>query len=184
MAETNKMNECLLIIDPQKDFTSPDGYYALKHKNISEIIKAKNNINDLLTRVSKNISAIIVYSDYYKDQFGENISMCIPDTEGHKIDIDKKDGCMYFSKSEHSAFSSFELRKYLNENGISKIYIAGFLAEYCVKQTAIDALKNNFHVTLLRDCIGTGDDVQKELNILFEEMENLGGVVSDYKNCF
>jgi nicotinamidase/pyrazinamidase len=107
--------------------------------------------------------------------------MCIPNTVGHELDIKKNDNCVYFSKTELSAFSSLEFKDYLQNNKITKLYISGFLAEYCVRMTAIDAIKNNFEVVFLKDCIGTGDDVQYQLSNLFDEVINLGGVISDFK---
>ncbi len=177
------MNECLLIIDPQKDFTSSVGFYAEKHE-ISRITVAKNNINDLLQLIQDTIHIIIVYSDYRINQFGENFSICIPDTEGHEIDIGINDSYLSFAKNEYSAFSSRQLVEFLKRNCIEKIYIAGFLAEYCIRATAIDAIRNDFEVILLRDCIGTGDDHQDQIEILFREIADSGGHVSDSRECF
>ncbi len=177
------MNDCLLIIDPQKDFTALNGFYASQH-DISQIIVAKKCINELLRVIEDGISVIIVYSDYHRNQFGENMSMCIPGTEGHEMDIDKNDNHAHFSKNEHSAFSSSELRKYLENNKVKKIYMAGFLAEYCVKATAVEALQSGYDVTILRDCIGTGDDRQNQARLAYQEIICSGGNIADFRSCF
>ena len=177
------MNDCLLIVDPQKDFTALNGFYASQH-NISQIIAAKKCINELLRVIEDDIHVIIVYSDYQRNQFGENTSMCIPGTDGHEIDIDRNDGYRYFTKKEHSTFTSSDFRRHLKNNDIKRIYIAGFLTEYCVRATAIDAIRNHFEVTLLCDCIGTGDDRQEQAEMACREVIYSGGHVADYRSCF
>jgi nicotinamidase/pyrazinamidase len=168
-------NECLIIIDPQKDFINQDGVYAKKHPGINQILQAKQNINQLLSTSIKNI--IVVYSNYRPSQFAENVSMCLPNTFGHQLDIELNDNSLLFAKTEHSCFSSFEFVEYLKENKIDKIIITGFLAEYCVKNTAIDALKKGFSVSLLKGCIGTGDDVQERLTEIYEQLSMLGAEI-------
>ena len=102
------------------------------------------------------------------NQFEKNLSICIPNSEGHQIDLELKDSYSLFSKTEHDAFSSEKLKKFLQEKNISSIFIGGFLAEYCVKQSAILAIHFGLEVLLIEDCIGTGDDVQDRKNNLFE----------------
>jgi nicotinamidase-related amidase len=177
-------NECIVIIDPQKDFTSIHGSYAQRHVGIGQILDAKANINKLLTQLDKN-RFVIVNSDYSINQFGDGLSICIPDTEGHKIDINVDDTFTFISKGEHSCFSSIKFVNYLHDNNISKLVLCGFLAEYCVMSTAIVALKNNYNVSLLDDCIGTGDDVQDRKEKSLHELKKLGAAIikrEDYLN--
>lgn len=171
-------NSVILIIDPQKDFTSKKGAYAKKHSGILQIQKAKKNIQKLIDFTL--LPVIIIYSNYRENQFENNLSICIPNTEGHQIDLKLKNSCYLFSKTEHDAFSSEELKKNLIEKNINSIFIGGFLAEYCVKQSAISAINFGLDVSLIEDCIGTGDDVQIRKEKLFEEMKSLGvGFVSE-----
>ncbi|WP_276503942.1 cysteine hydrolase family protein [Terrimonas pollutisoli] len=177
-------NECIVIIDPQKDFTSIHGSYARRHEGISQILDAKANINKLLTQIDKN-RFVIVSSNYSINQFAGGLSICIPGTEGHEIDINANTSFTYVSKKEHSCFSSFEFLHYLNTNHIHKLVLCGFLAEYCVMGTATDALRNGYTVSLLEDCIGTGDDVQERKNKSLSELKKLGAAVvshEDYLN--
>ncbi len=163
-------NKAILIIDPQKDFTSETGAYAKRHSGILQILKAKKNIQNLIDTTSTPV--IIIYSNYIENQFENNLSICIPNTEGHQIDLELKKNFYLFSKTEHDAFSSEEFKKFLIEKKISSVFIGGFLAEYCVKQTAISAINFGLKVSLIEDCIGTGDDVQFRKENLFEEMKN------------
>ena len=176
--------ELLVIIDPQHDFINPAGHYAKKHAGINQILSAKENILRLL-KVHDMANVVVVYSDYKKNQFEEGLSICIPGTEGHKIDLELEDEIPLISKNKHSCFSSNDFKKYLETNQVNHIKIAGFLAEYCVKQTAIDALTHGYKISLLKDCIGTGDDVQyRREEIFFELVGNGAALIKDAFNKY
>ena len=105
------------------------------------------------------------------------MSICIPGTVGHKIDVDVDSSFTLISKNDHSCFSSGDFKTYLQSNFIYKIILCGFLAEYCVKQTAIDGLKNGYRISLLKECIGTGDDVQSKREQMFIELADKGAEI-------
>ncbi len=163
-------NECILIIDPQKDFTHVDGAYAQRHASIYQIQNAKSKINQLLQTVDPQ-KVIIVFSNYAPNQFAPALSMCIPNTWGHELDINMHDAHSLFTKTEHSAFTSLALIAHLHKQGFNKIFLCGFLAEYCVQATALDALANGFSVSLLADCIGTADDKQEIKTEMLKELK-------------
>jgi isochorismate hydrolase len=117
---------CIVIIDPQKDFTSRQGAYAQRHAGINQVEQSLDNIRSLLAK-QKDHSVIIIYSDYSKGQFGEQLSMCIPGTEGHLIDIQPDQPFVSFSKSQHSAFSSSAFSSYVEQSGFERLLLCGFL---------------------------------------------------------
>lgn len=174
-------NECIVIIDPQKDFTSIHGNYAQRHTGIYQILEAKANINKLLAQIDKN-QVVIVNSNYSVNQFGEGLSICVPGTKGHEIDINAGGDFKFISKEKHSCFSAIEFTDYLRSNNTRKLALCGFLAEYCVMNTAIDALKEGYTISLLDDCIGTGDDVQERKDKTLNELKKLGAVVINYQD--
>ena len=169
-------NQLLVIIDPQKDFISKEGVYAKKHSGIEQILNARRNINKLLGS-HNNGKLAIVFSDYEADQFEKGLSICIPGTIGHQIDIEAGDSITLISKPNHSCFSSEAFNIYLKNNSIERIIVCGFLAEYCVKQTALDGLRKGYHITLLKDCIGTGDDVQYKKEQMLIELAEKGAEI-------
>ncbi|MET0466015.1 MAG: isochorismatase family protein, partial [Chitinophagaceae bacterium] len=132
-------SHCIIIIDPQLDFTSEDGAYAQRHTGITAISKAKDAIQQLLYRKSDH-SFVVVYADYVSNQFGDGLNMCIPGTPGHAVSISVPPGTRRISKTQHSAFSNPSFITHLHQSGIYHLYLCGFLAEYCVKKTAMDAL--------------------------------------------
>jgi nicotinamidase/pyrazinamidase len=170
-------DELIVIIDPQKDFTDIDGAYAKNHP-INQIQKVKARINTLTKQLDKN-KFVIIYSNYQKDQFGPGISMCLEGTKGHEIDIEFDDTAKLISKTQHSSFSSEEFKLFLKDNQIKRLLLCGFLAEYCIKQTAIDALATGYETILLKELIATGDDVQHRKQEMLSELESNGATISN-----
>lgn len=175
-------NQIIVIIDPQYDFINPQGFYAKKHSGIDQILRAREKINALLKVLPKE-KTIIVFSNYRQEQFQRGLSICIPGTLGHKIDLDYDGAVPAISKEYHSCFSSDDFRSYLESNNIKSILLCGFLAEYCVKQTAIDGIKSGYQISILKDLVGTGDDVQhKKEQMLIELAEKGVEIISDNFN--
>ncbi len=168
-----------IIIDPQNDFTSPEGNYAKRHSGIDQILAAKEKINGLLDLWGKE-HFVVIKSDYRPHQFEHGLAMCIPGTFGHNLDKDLNfaDDRRLIVKTDHSAFSSQHFKEYIESKGIDTLILCGFLAEYCVKQTALDAIEWGYKVYLLDDCIGTGDDVQHRKQQMMQELKQKGAEVT------
>lgn len=164
----------LVLIDPQNDFTHVRGFYGQRH-GLQHLSEAKGKINELLHSANK-ADVIVICSDYQPNQFGEGLQLCIPNTFGHQTDTDLEleDIMNFFTKSEHSCFTSDPFRNYLNASKTDTLFICGFLAEYCIKQSAIDALEAGFQVYLVEDAIATGDDVQGRKEKAFQELTTGG----------
>jgi nicotinamidase-related amidase len=169
-------NELVVLIDPQIDFIGEEGNYAKRHSGINQILDAKRKINTLIKSLDKR-KIVIVSSDYEENQFEKELAICIPGTNGHKIDLDINNTHTIISKSQHSCFSSNEFISFLKNNHINKLILCGFLAEYCVKQTAIDALNQGYIVLLMEDCIGTGDDIQIRREQMLVELIEKGAEI-------
>lgn len=179
------VNELLVIIDPQNDFTHLDGNYASRHKRITQIAAAKANIKSLLPSFDRS-KTVIIRSDYKPDQFSQGLSICIPDTFGHEVDRDLQadDLLNVVTKTEHSCFSSEEFKQLLQKDKIDTLMICGFLAEYCIKLTAMDALQSGYKVWLIEDCIATGDDVQHRKKQAFDELIKNGALIIQSKELY
>ncbi|CAA9196695.1 hypothetical protein FLA105534_01274 [Flavobacterium bizetiae] len=105
--------------------------------------------------------------------------MCIESTKGHEIDLDFDTSFQLISKTQHSSFSSQEFKNFLKDNQIQKLLLCGFLAEYCIKKTAIDALESGYEVVLLTELIATGDDVQYRKEEMLADLENKGATINN-----
>jgi nicotinamidase/pyrazinamidase len=167
--------ELIIIIDPQKDFTADDGNYATRH-GITAIKAVKAHI-ELFLKAAGDKHGIVVCSDYRPGQFGDGLSICIPGTSGHEIDIVVPESVTLITKTEHSCFSSKAFKFYLRQQPVKRLVLCGFLAEYCVQQTALDALAHGYEVHLPEDYIGTGDDVQERKENMLTILKAKGAIV-------
>lgn len=73
---------------------------------------------------------------------------------------------MAVDEDSYSAFDAVDSRglllgEVLRQAGIHRIYIGGLATDYCVKQTALDGLKQGFQVVLLQDGVA-GVNLQPE----------------------
>ncbi|RQO65890.1 hypothetical protein DBR43_26950 [Pedobacter sp. KBW06] len=173
--------QLLVIIDPQKDFINPDGAYAKRHSGIRQILECKRKINELLAETPAE-RLLVIYSDYLPNQFGAGLSMAIPGTSGHQIDIAIQVSHRLIAKTAHSSFSSEEFSSHLEKNNIKELILCGFLAEYCVKQTAIDGLSRGYKVSVLSELTGTGDDVQERKAQALKELQQYPLFSSDHQD--
>lgn len=176
------MKYLLVIIDPQNDFTHEDGHYVTRH-GICQIAAAKSRIN-LLTD-SKQYDKIIVRADYQPGQFIPGVSLALPGTFGYEIDagIVVPVNMAIFNKCAHSCFSSGDFQNLLAKSACDTLLLCGFLAEYCIRQTGLDATTAGYHVILVKDAIGTGDDVQYRREAVLEELAQKGCTLLDAADC-
>jgi nicotinamidase/pyrazinamidase len=172
----------ILIIDPLNDFTHVQGFYGQRH-GINQITDAKNKINQMLTSINHE-DIIVIRSDYRPHQFGDDLHMSLPGTFGHQVDSDLmlSDRMVFITKTDHSSFSSDTLKDYLKTSKTDTLFICGFLAEYCVKHSAHDALDAGFKVFLVEDAIATGDDVQDRKDKTLQELAMRGAKIINSKS--
>ncbi len=172
----------IIIIDPQKDFTDPCGIYAKSHSSIYNILLAKEKIQNLIN-LKNHIDKVIVFSTYIHNQFKENYQICLPNTFGHEIDLDNINNILKFNKNSRSAFSSSDLKEYLENKKIKEIYLAGFLTEYCIYDSALQILEEDkYSVYLLEDCIATADDASEKGIKAIEILVKKGAKLSSSKS--
>jgi nicotinamidase/pyrazinamidase len=170
-------DRCIIIIDPQKDFTSTEGAYAKRHPQLTAITQAVQRIQALIN-APYPADLIVVYSNYTANQFGDNLDMCIPGTDGHEPGICIPADAFILSKSQHSAFTDPVFSSFIQEQQYKHLYLAGLLAEYCVRKTALDGLQQGYAITLLQDCIATGDDSLWKLKEVFDELTQAGASIT------
>ena len=60
----------------------------------------------------------------------------------------------------YSGFQGTDLEEQLKHLGVTEIFVGGLATDYCVKQTALDALEAGFDVYVMTDCI-KGVNVKK-----------------------
>ena len=72
----------------------------------------------------------------------------------------------------YSGFDETSLQRQLQDKGITRVGVAGIATEYCVRATALDALKAKFDTTVLEDLIRAVQD--KEVAHVLAELRQVG----------
>lgn len=185
--------KALIVVDLQNDFC-PGGKLPVLDGD-----KIIPKINDLLNK----FPLIIFTKDWHPHNhlaFAENHSVkpfstnedgdilwpshCVQDTPGADLhsDIDFKriDGDFYIFKKgdkvdEHpySGFGAKELDKFLKERGVDELIICGLALDYCVKDTALDAIKLGYTTTLMLDCTKSIANPNKTITELYNAGVNI-----------
>ena len=177
MVET-QLNQALLIVDIQNDFTGQQARMPVEKSQASEII---SNINSLVGYAQQGEWVVIYIGNEYSSLDPLNIFRnfaAIRGSEGAKLDpklavINQN----YFSKKTENAFSNPELLTFLKQNKINEILVTGVYAEACILQTIKGGLRNGFRVKAVANGIGTKSQ-RKRQNCL-DKYKKLGAEVVD-----
>ncbi len=171
--------EALIVVDMQRDFM-PGG--ALPVPEGDKIIP---KVNEYIRKFKEKGALIVATRDWhppnhisFKEQGGPWPRHCVQGTEGAEFVVELPEDAVIISKAtepDKEAYSGFEgtnLAEILREKGVKRVYVCGVATEYCVKATALDAVKHGFEVYLLSDAVKeiNPEDERKAL----EELEKAG----------
>lgn len=115
---------------------------------------------------------------------------CVADTPGAELDpalglpaeakiVDKAQSV---DTDAYSAFEGTGLHAWLSEKGVRRLFIGGLATEYCVLNTANDALRHGYEVVLLEDAIRAIDPAAGEKAIV--ELRRNGASISQSDELF
>ncbi|BAD85839.1 probable nicotinamidase [Thermococcus kodakarensis KOD1] len=171
--------EALIVVDMQRDFM-PGG--ALPVPEGDTIIP---KCNEYIKKFKEKGALIVATRDWhppnhisFKERGGPWPPHCVQNTPGAEFVVDLPEDAIIISKAtepDKEAYSGFEgtnLAEILRENGVEKVYICGVATEYCVKATALDAVRHGFETYLLSDAV-KGINPEDEKKAL-EEMKRAG----------
>jgi nicotinamidase/pyrazinamidase len=152
--------EALIVVDMQRDFM-PGG--ALPVPEGDRIIP---RCNEYIRKFMERGALIVATRDWhppnhisFKDRGGPWPPHCVQGTEGAEFVVELPADAIFISKAtepDKEAYSGFEgtdLAEILRKNGVKRVYVCGVATEYCVRATALDALKNGFETYLLADAV-------------------------------
>jgi nicotinamidase/pyrazinamidase len=162
-----KLKKALLVVDIQNDFC-PSG--ALGISGGDKIIPV---VNKYIKIFSKSKLPIFFSRDWHLiktihfKKFGGLWPVhCVQNTKGAAFHPELKipKGAIIISKGmnpQEDSYSAFQAQDACGQSlgnllkifGAEEIYIAGLATDYCVKYSAIDALKSGFKVKILKDAI-------------------------------
>ena len=150
----------LLVIDVQNDF-------------LNEVTRPIAEKIEELTRVPE--FDLVAFTQFVNEEgslFYEKLySRHFLTPEQREIAIETQ-GCPVFTKRVYSAVND-ELREYVRENEVERIYLCGFDTDACVQKTALDLFEQGYEVYVLKDyCMSHAG---KELHEVV--MGNLGRLI-------
>ena len=143
-----------MIIDYQNDFASPDG--ALSVPGGEDVA---GRINELAR--SGGFDLVVATRDWhppdhssFEEQGGTWPVHCVQDTEGAQLHpaLDQSAVDIVFDKGQnqategYSAFETPELGELLRDREIDNVTVVGLATDVCVKNTALDGVKEGFSV--------------------------------------
>ncbi|MCF8331527.1 MAG: nicotinamidase [Bacteroidales bacterium] len=165
--------DTLLIVDAQNDFC-PGG--ALAAPNGNEVVPVINKIMD-------KFDLVIASKDWHPEEsthFEKWPLHCIRGTKGAEFHPDLRvDNINQIflkgTEGEDDGYSAFEatnlnLEEYLKNHKADRLYICGLTTEYCVKDTALNAVEAGFATYVIEDAIrpvnvnpGDGDEAIRQM---------------------
>ena len=177
------MAEALVIVDFQNDFT-PGGALAVPD---GDDVAAR--LNELTA--SNRFDLVVATRDWHPPDHSSFAAQggpwpvhCVAGSDGAqlhpaldtaRVDVILDKGTDRDTEG-YSGFDGTELAALLRERGIDRVTVAGLATDYCVRATALDALREGFEVIV--DEAGSrginGDDAGRAL----EEVRAAGGAVT------
>ncbi len=184
----------LLVVDVQHDFAHPSG--SLFVQDAPEVIK---HVNREIER-ARAAGSLVVYSQdwhpestpHFQKDGGVWPVHCVHDTwgaafhedlllNGHSIKkgVGGEDGYSAFSVRDPvtGETGETELGALLHKHGIQKLVIVGIATDYCVVETALDAVRYGFKPTVLSDAVAGVDLQPGDSERAFARMREAGAVV-------
>ena len=181
------MSEALIIVDFQRDFTPPDGALAVSGGD-----EISTRLNELAG--DPRYGTVLATRDWhpadhhsFEESGGPWPVHCVEDTEGAQLHpalrTDQIDAIIDKGQSPesegYSAFESDELRHLLLEQGVTAVTVVGLATDYCVLNTARDALREGLIVTVDTSATRAVDREAGDGERALEELRSLGALVAD-----
>ena len=170
--------QALIVVDVQNDFC-PGGTLAVAQGD--EVVEPLNLLIDKFlakgTPIFKTRDWHPPTTKHFEEYGGVWPVHCVQNTKGAEFHPRLRDDPRIHIISKglgdtdcYSGFDETDLADQLRLNGVEEVFIGGLTTDYCVKTTALDALKNGFSVKVLRDAIkpvnlqpGDGDRAIEEM---------------------
>jgi nicotinamidase/pyrazinamidase len=181
--------EALLIVDFQNDFTPPDGALA-----VPEGDRIAERVNELAR--SGRFDVIVATRDWHSPDHGsfelhggQWPVHCVQETEGAELHpaLEQEHVDFVIDKGQHpeadgySAFEGTELAGLLRERGIGAVTVVGLATDYCVKSTALGALREGFDVTIDTEGIRGVDVRPGDSERALEELHAAGATIAQVR---
>ena len=174
--------KALLVIDIQENLLNPESRMHIDITHIDQFFKNVNHTIDLfensglpvlyITNEWSNILLNWVTGNACK-KGGKGVG---PDPRLRRVNM------KLYRKSTKSALHNAQLFKDLKDWKVSEIFLVGLFAEHCVKATLMDALKNNFKVTVISDALGSKNEKNLRRSLEYYRRKEVTLVPADMIN--
>jgi nicotinamidase/pyrazinamidase len=178
------MPEALLIIDFQNDFT-PGGALAVRDGD-----RIAGRLNELAA--DPRFELVVATRDWhppdhgsFEQQGGPWPEHCVQGSEGAELHpaLDRSridvivDAGQDPATEGYSGFEETPLLEILRERRIDSVTIAGLATDYCVKHTALDALRQGFEVRIDPEGVRGVDVEAGDSERALEELRGAGASI-------
>jgi nicotinamidase/pyrazinamidase len=158
MSAVNATRDVLIIVDVQNDFC-PGGALA---------VPGGQQVVPIINRLLQHHWLSVATKDWhpadhcsFKPQGGPWPPHCVQHTSGAELhpDLDATAIQLVITKGSYpdqdaySGFQDTDLAKILREKGVTRVVLCGLATDYCVRSTALDAMREGFAVVVLQDAI-------------------------------
>ena len=180
------MADALIIVDYQNDFARPDG--ALSVPAGEEVA---GRINELAA--SGDYELVVATRDWHPPDHGSFTAQggiwpvhCVQGTDGAELhpalDTEPVDAIVDKGQDPgtegYSAFDATALAETLRARGVDAVTVVGLATDYCVKNTALDALGEGFAVRVDRAGVRGVDVEPGDSERALDELRAAGATVA------
>jgi nicotinamidase-related amidase len=176
--------EALIIVDFQNDFT-PGGALAVKDGD-----RIADRVNELAA--DPRFELVVATRDWHPPDHGSFAERggpwpvhCVQDSEGAQLHpalaqehvevvVDKGTDP---DTEGYSGFDGTTLAGLLEERGIDRVTVVGLATDYCVKNTALDALREGLEVTVESEAVRGVDVESGDSERALAELRSAGATV-------
>ncbi|MES2824814.1 MAG: isochorismatase family cysteine hydrolase [Pseudomonadota bacterium] len=201
--EWNLKSTAVIVIDMQRDFLDPKGYFGTLGENTSHIATAIEPAKIFLNKIRQRKILIIHTRESHRPELVDlhlNKRLKSERQEAAvgslgplgRLLVRGEIGCDFYEgfepaegeitidKPGNSAFYATDLEHILRVKRIKRIIILGVTTDVCVSSTMRDANDRGFDCLLLQDCCGAATE-QLHLSV-FAGLEREGGIFGAYCN--
>jgi nicotinamidase/pyrazinamidase len=173
------MSRALLIIDFQNDFTSGGALEVPGGDEIAEPVK----------RLAGEFDHVFATRDWhprdhasFQTEGGPWPVHCVQGTHGAELhpamrEIEVEEIVDVGVEREDEGYSGFEKSKLadlLHERGVDEVAVVGLATDYCVRASAIDAIREGFDTTVVTDAIRAVEVKPGDGERALEDMKRAG----------
>jgi nicotinamidase/pyrazinamidase len=153
------MADALLIIDFQNDFTPPDGALA---------VAGGDEIGEPIQRLAPLFDVVAATRDWhppdhasFETEGGPWPVHCVRGTHGAELHPAMDQVNVEFivdvgrerDDEGYSGFEKSDLAQKLRDREVERVVICGLATDYCVRASTLDACREGFDVTVVKDAI-------------------------------